>query len=82
MRITSSKQLSNYVKDSRKRCNLSQSTIAKKVGIKQDTVSKFELDADTTRLETLFKILSALNLDIEIKQRGSNDPENSWSEDW
>ncbi len=82
MKITSTKQLSSFFKDARKRKDISQSTVAKKIGIKQDTVSKFELDADGTRLDTFFKILSALNLELQIKERDSDTTDNSWKEEW
>ncbi|GIU43843.1 transcriptional regulator [Shewanella sairae] len=93
MKVTNSKQLSAYLKDARLNMKLSQSKVASKVGIRQDTVSSFEQNPDSTKLETLFKILSALNLELDIKVRNSelaerlNDdkstaPEQEWKEEW
>ena len=93
MRVTNSKQLSAYIKDTRLNLAQSQAKVAKKVGIRQDTVSSFEQNPDSTKLETLFKILSALNLELEVKVRNSElsaqqqDDKtlantNQWQEEW
>jgi HTH-type transcriptional regulator/antitoxin HipB len=93
MKVTNAKQLSVYLKDARLNEQLSQSKVASKVGIRQDTVSSFELNPDSTKLETLFKILSALNLELDIKVRNqelvnerSHDnatvPDSEWKEEW
>lgn len=67
MKMTNSKQLSAYLKDARLNMKLSQSKVGSKVGIRQDTVSIFEQNPDSTKLDTLFKILSALNLELDVK---------------
>jgi HTH-type transcriptional regulator/antitoxin HipB len=93
MKVTNAKQLSTYLKDARLNAQLSQSKVASKVGIRQDTVSSFELTPDSTKLETLFKILSALNLELDIKVRNpqlvderrhdnATVPEQEWKEEW
>lgn len=84
MKITNTKQLSAYLKDVRLDDGLSQSDVARKVGIRQDTVSSFELRPDATKMETFFKLLSALDLDIEITLRNPkyvNDA-SDWKEEW
>ncbi|MEZ6953370.1 MULTISPECIES: helix-turn-helix domain-containing protein [unclassified Aeromonas] len=84
MKVTSAKQLSACLKDARLSQKLSQGKVAGKVGIRQDTVSSFELNPESTKLETLFKILAALELSLDIRPR--TDPaENtapSWKEEW
>jgi HTH-type transcriptional regulator/antitoxin HipB len=93
MKVTNSKQLSAYIKDTRLNLLESQSKVAKKVGIRQDTVSSFEQNPDSTKLETLFKILSALNLELEVKVRNSElsaqqqedktlANNKTWQEEW
>lgn len=85
MKITNTRQLSAYMKDVRETKKLSQSKVANKVGIRQDTVSSFELSPDSTKLETFFKILSALNLELDIKHRnesGSPNTDSGWKEEW
>jgi HTH-type transcriptional regulator/antitoxin HipB len=84
MKITNTKQLSAYLKDVRLDGGLSQTDVARKVGIRQDTVSSFELRPDATKMETFFKLLSALDLDIEITSRNPEKLESSsgWKEEW
>jgi HTH-type transcriptional regulator/antitoxin HipB len=97
MKVTNSKQLSAYIKDTRLNQKQSQTDAAKKVGIRQDTISSFELNPDATKLNTLFKILSALNLELEVKVRNSelsaqqqdnnsaasvNTSDSKWQEEW
>ncbi|WP_351124078.1 helix-turn-helix domain-containing protein [Shewanella sp. T24-MNA-CIBAN-0130] len=93
MKVTNSKQLSAYLKDARLNMKLSQSKAASKVGIRQDTVSSFEQNPDSTKIETLFKILSALNLELDIKVRNPElgcelvddraiPTEQEWKEEW
>ncbi len=87
MKVTSSTQLSSYMKDIRQTRKLSQEKVACKVGIRQDTVSSFERNADATKLETLFKILSALELELVIQPRNSppgvaEENGGGWKEEW
>lgn len=84
MKISTTKQLSAYLKDVRLDNELSQTDVAKKVGMRQDTVSNFELRAGTTKMDTFFKLLSALELDFEITPRNSkgSDGESGWKEEW
>ncbi|MEG3133634.1 helix-turn-helix domain-containing protein [Rouxiella sp. T17] len=82
MKITSPKQLAIHLKDLRKTQKISQAAIASRVGIKQDTLSKFELNPDTTKIETFFKILSALNLELHVEPKGENKRSQGWTEEW
>ncbi|WP_107853227.1 helix-turn-helix domain-containing protein [Oceanimonas marisflavi] len=88
MKITSAHQLSAYMKDVRLTQRLSQGKVAGKVGIRQDTVSNFELHPDTTKLETFFKILSALELELTVQPRNTtgtdsdSDGAAGWKEEW
>ena len=56
MKVTSPSLLAAAVRDQRKLSKLTQSEAAKQVGIKQTTVSDFELRPESTKLETLFKL--------------------------
>jgi len=85
MLITSPKQLAIHLRDERKHKKLSQAKTADPVGLKQDTVSKFEINPETTRIQTLFRILSSLNLEMHIVQksestysRADDDGEEKW----
>ncbi|MBH9742189.1 helix-turn-helix domain-containing protein [Vibrio navarrensis] len=72
MLITSPRQLAIHLRDERKHKNLSQTKVADPVGLKQDTVSKFELNPETTSIQTLFRILSSLNLEMHIVQKSES----------
>lgn len=82
MKITSPKQLAIFLKDLRRTQKLTQADIAKRVGIRQDTISKFENNPDTTQIETFFKIISALNLEFHLEQRDEIRKSGEWKEEW
>jgi len=83
MKITNVSQLSAHLRDVRLSKKLSQGKVASKVGIRQDTVSSFELQPGTSRLETFFRILSALELELEVKPKGSDTQSSEgWKEEW
>ena len=83
MRVTSPTLLAAAVRDQRKISKLTQSEAAKQVGIKQTTVSDFELRPESTKLETLFKLLAALDLELHVVKRGSTlDDSKVWDREW
>lgn len=83
MKVTSASALAQAVRDQRKVNKLTQSETAEQVGIKQTTVSDFENRPESTKLETLFKILSALDLELHVVKRGSSLPESTtWTKEW
>ncbi|MDR7343470.1 HTH-type transcriptional regulator/antitoxin HipB [Pantoea alhagi] len=83
MKVTSPALLANAVRDQRKIKKLTQSQTAELVGIKQSTVSDFENRPDSTKLETLFKILSALDLELRVVKKGITlDKEKIWTKEW
>lgn len=85
MLIHSPKDLAAYYRDLRKARGLSQSEVAEEVVIRQDTVSKFETRPDYVRLDTLFRLLSALELEVHLVPKGESVIEGEkeqWSEPW
>lgn len=64
--IFSPKQLSDHLKLIRTQNSWSQAEVAKRVGVKQSTISNFENDPDRCQLQTLFKILQALDVTIQV----------------
>ncbi|GJA77872.1 MULTISPECIES: helix-turn-helix domain-containing protein [Aeromonas] len=83
MKATSPALLAAAVRDQRKISKLTQAEAAKLVGIKQTTVSDFELRPESTKLETLFKLLSALDLELHVVKRGSTLDDNKvWDREW
>jgi HTH-type transcriptional regulator/antitoxin HipB len=62
-------QLGQAVKARRTAMKLSQTAVGNKVGIKQNTVSVLEIHTPSSTIETLFKALSALNLELVIREK-------------
>lgn len=77
MRITSAAALANAVRNQRKLVQKTQRETADLVGIKQTTVSDFELKPESTKLDTLFKILAALDLELHVSKRGASLTDSS-----
>ena len=61
------KQLANQLKLIRTNNNWTQAEIAKRVGVKQATISNFENDPERCQLQTLFKIMQALQVSVSIQ---------------
>lgn len=83
MLIHSPHELALLVANERKRRKLSQATVGQLAGLKQQTISEFELKPESTLVSTLFQILSAVNLDIKIstKDEPANN-ESQWKKEW
>ncbi len=69
MSARNSQQLGNSLLGFRKEAGFSQAQLGEKAGLKQPLVSAIELGAERTQLATLFKLLSALGLEIVIRKR-------------
>lgn len=83
MRITSPNLLSQALRQARLDRGLTQTDVAQLVGMKQSTVSAIENHPDQARLKTLFRILSALGLELAFAER-TDAPRDSleWDEEW
>lgn len=82
MKITSPKLLAQALKNARTDKKLTQQETAETIGIKQSTVSGFENQPDKARIETLFKLLSALELELHVTERDNEKPTKSWDQEW
>jgi HTH-type transcriptional regulator / antitoxin HipB len=83
MIIHSTNELAEFVKDHRHRQKLSQLEVSDRVGLRQKTVSAFESRPESTKLDTFFKLLSALDLELQIIPKGSpRDTTKGWEEEW
>ena len=91
MNITDPKTLSIYLRDERRRRALSQAKVGDLVGLRQGTVSKFESMPEKMQLDTLFRLLSALDLELSVKPKGNSTDDaysdsapaaDKWSEEW
>jgi len=74
--IRSSKELGAAIRMVRKAKNLRQVDVAQKASIRQALVSDLETGATTARLDTVIKVLAALDLDLSIipRQKAEFDP--------
>ncbi|MDH2065905.1 type II toxin-antitoxin system antitoxin HipB [Pantoea sp. GD03673] len=81
--IYSPLQLANRLKLIRQRNGWTQSELAKKVGLKQATISHFENAPDSTSLATLFKLLQSLELSLEVVEKeASSAPQLHDEDEW
>ncbi|MDU5779555.1 MAG: type II toxin-antitoxin system antitoxin HipB [Pantoea sp.] len=77
--IYSPKQLAQLIRLERQKRGWTQSDLARRVGIKQATVSNFENNPDKTTLATLFKILQSLEQELVIQEKSAqNGKELDW----
>lgn len=80
MKITSPAAQINTVRDQRKISKMNQTQTAELIGIKQTTVSDFENKPESTKLRALFKIPAALDLELHVTKRDSDqDEKKTWN---
>jgi HTH-type transcriptional regulator / antitoxin HipB len=83
MMIHSTAELTACLKDRRKLKKLSQAEVADRVGLRQKTVSAFESKPDSTKLDTFFRILSALDLQLQVIPKEDQETiTKGWTEEW
>jgi len=67
--ITSQKDLGRVLRHFRKQLGLSQAQVGEKLNIRQATISSIESGSVNVGLETLFRLLSALGLEMHLENR-------------
>jgi HTH-type transcriptional regulator/antitoxin HipB len=70
----SPKQIGALIRRCRKAIGISQSELGDRAGIRQATISQIESGHPATKVATLFDVLSALNLDVEVVGRTRGGP--------
>jgi HTH-type transcriptional regulator/antitoxin HipB len=68
-KVVSPESLGSALREERKKIGLSQAEAGKSVGVDQATVSKVEQGNSGTRLDTLFRLLAALDLELVLQSR-------------
>ena len=68
-------QLAQVIRGFRHSRRLTQKDAAALGGMLQKTVSNIELTPEHTSVESLFKLLSALNLELVLRDKGTADKE-------
>ena len=81
-RIDSAKMLVGVLKESRRNKGLSQGDVGRLVGLRQATISKLETDPGGTRLETLFRVISALGIGLCAVDKNVPGSSREWKEEW
>ena len=66
-------QLGQVLKNWRKQRGLTQRSVAAKVGLKQAQISVIESHDAKATVETLYKVLSALGLELMLRDKSSSD---------
>ena len=76
MVITTAKMLSHVIREFRYQGELSQTDVAKLTGTTQARISAFANEPERTKLETLFKILAGLELELIVQPRKKSSDTN------
>ena len=84
MQITRPEQLITLIKAYRKKQGVTQAEIAQLVGLRVATISDFENKPESCKLATFFKILAALQLQLDISPRETSlqPDQDTWQEGW
>lgn len=72
----SSKDIGHAIREARKKTKLTQKDLASKSGLWQETISKIENGVGDTKLETIFDLLAALNLELTVQDRSKGTVNN------
>ena len=64
-----SKDIGHAIRQARKAQNLTQKDLAVRSGVWQETISKIETGVASTKLETVFALLAALDLELQVQPR-------------
>jgi HTH-type transcriptional regulator / antitoxin HipB len=70
------KDLGNVLRQARKAQNLTQADLAARAGVWQRTVSNIETSASGAKIDTIFDLLAALGLELQIVPRSKMTPGN------
>lgn len=62
-------QLGQALRSRRAKLKLSQTDVGSRAGIKQDTVSTLEIHTPSSTVETLYKALSILGLELVVREK-------------
>jgi HTH-type transcriptional regulator/antitoxin HipB len=77
--VSTPEQLSHVLRSARKALALSQDETGKLVGLLPKTISALENHPRSASVESLFKLLSALNLELSIAPKGTGGSDKTAS---
>lgn len=76
MMITTSRQLGADLRNWRKQRRLTQAQVAESIGLAQKAVSALESHTGHVSIERLFQVLSALDLELVLRERQTPSPDD------
>lgn len=71
-------QLGQILRGQRKSQQLTQKDAAGSVGLLPKTISKLELAPETATIESLFKLMSALQLELVVRTKSRESSAREW----
>lgn len=73
--VRTPKNIGHAIREARKAKNLTQTDLASLSGVWQETISKIENGSGGTKLETIFALIAALDLELTVTERskGASD---------
>lgn len=71
-------QLAMVLNGQRKELKLSQKEAAEKVGLLPKTISVLENDPERSKIESLFKLLSSLDIEMVLQPKKDDDSSPEW----
>lgn len=72
MKVRSSKELGEAVRVARKTRKLSQTELAQKASLRQALISDVENGVTSAKLDTILKVMAALDLDLAVVERSTD----------
>ena len=72
------KQLGQVLKGQRQSQQLTQKEAAGVVGLLPKTISRLELATETASINSLFRLLSALQLELVVRSKSQESPSTEW----
>jgi HTH-type transcriptional regulator/antitoxin HipB len=71
--VRTPKNIGHAIREARKAKNLTQSDLASLSGVWQETISRIENGSGGTKLETIFALIAALDLELTMTERSKGD---------
>ena len=78
--VRTSEALGRTLRDARRERGWTQGALATRAGVSQPTVSNFERGVGDASLSTLWKLLAALERDIQVTQRARRSAVDVWDD--
>ncbi len=72
------RQLGQLLQGCRKALRLTQGEAAEKVGLLPKTISRLERATETATVESLFKLLSSLQLELSVRTKPQERTDGEW----